>query len=88
VKKTAKIIGKADSPFEIPVKRLALPGIAIKDDCPHCGKECVRDMADFYMEYPKANSREGIPMYCAEENGGCEREWLVYVKLRIGLELG
>jgi len=47
------------------VKRLHLPGIILKSDCPRCGRECSVDLADEYLSYGEAEAT----FYC----GGCER---------------
>lgn len=85
----AKIVGKAGS-FQLD-KRFYIPGICVEDTCPVCGGTIQADLSSEYLSYPNANEEHDMGFYCyhdgtdkAEEE---EAEWIVKVKVIVGLEL-
>ncbi len=66
------------------VKRFYLPGVTIKDNCPKCGVELIKDFSNGeYLSYPTAGKPEKIHFWCEE----CDEEWSGEVILDINLRM-
>ncbi len=69
-------------------KRLQLPGVQIKSDCPRCGHTRVFDIGgDNYLSYPKMNEEFVFGCYCHDCDGaeGKTTEWVVTLRLDVAL---
>lgn len=69
--------------LELDVKRLYLPGLVVKDECPKCQEPWKHDFDSDYLSYPVIGSVQDLGAYCQK----CEHEWSVKVVLRLSLEL-
>lgn len=67
------------------VKRFYLPGIQVKDNCPVCGMESVKDLGDDYMSYPMLNHPEPIRFWC--ESAECGHHWEIGLILKLTVEI-
>ena len=64
-------------------KRFYIPGIILRDTCPHCQAPYVRDFSDHYLSYPTTGKPVELTGYCGE----CEGEWPIgTVTVRVSLE--
>lgn len=79
----AELNGKFNPTYELEVKRFYVPGFVLKDNCPVCGQERCIDFSQHYLSYPEANKPFNYTMYCDD----CNKEWVVRLILKIGLEL-
>ena len=70
---------------DLDVKRFYLPGVVIHSQCPKCGAEYARDMADSYLSYPTAGEPFAYGCYCARE--GCEHEWEMMMRIDVTLSV-
>lgn len=74
-KPTFKVIGRARA---IAVKRLNIPGLKLRSECPHCKPEIVEvtvDMGDEYLSYPTVFG-EGDEVCFFHEAMDIDNEWV------------
>ena len=64
-------------------KRFYVPGIVIKDNCPHCGTESTYDLSTSYLSHPTANKPIDFIQCCNK----CNREWLKFVTVKLTVEV-
>lgn len=79
----AEVIGSCTEKCEIGVKRLTLPGVVVKDNCPKCQKAFEHDLSHSCLYYPELNAPTSVGFYCE----GCEHEWEVAILLTVGVQL-
>jgi hypothetical protein len=77
-----KIIGMVGGKMD--VKRLYLPGVEIKGQCPNCKKEITIDLGGCdYLNFPHMNEPFFYGKYCND----CNHEWNVKLKLTVLLDI-
>lgn len=64
------------------VKRLYLPGIVLRDDCPLCHQSRELDLSDNYPWGGQKNGVHNVTFSCPD----CEEGWTKQVRLKISVE--
>ena len=68
---------------KLDVKRLRLPGIVLKCNCPNCGKNADIDLSQDSLCEPSIDSETVIYFYCPH----CEHEWQHSIILSVKVSL-
>lgn len=79
----AEVTGSCTTEYEIDVKRMYLPGIFIKDNCPKCQKPCEIDLSSNCLYYPELNVPNDVGFSCET----CRTDWEVAIMLSINVEI-
>lgn len=73
---------RAGAPFEVPVKRLYLPG-TIRARCPKCGREHEIDLERYHLSFPTAFGVDRETYECRDED--CAQEFAVHFVMEISV---
>ena len=73
--------------FELPIKRMYLPGTKVKSKCPKCSKEQVWDGDTNYLFYPVVGAPEKVYFHCDEGHEEDYAEWFEKIRLSITVEV-
>lgn len=77
----SEIIG--DCSGDLNIKRMYLPGLTIKSNCPKCGREESKDFSRDYLADAKVGSPTPVYFFCDD----CTDDWQVQVQISITLEV-
>jgi len=72
------------------IKRMFIPGVFLKSDCPTCNQTITKDFEKEYFSYPRVGVPTEFYFLCEsdkEKGGYCNTEWVVKVTLQISLTL-